>query len=304
MVFRILARASDLARVQTDLFCQSWCAMYPDTQYRILPMTTQGDKTQGSIAQLKNAFTGDLRQALLDCEGDVAVHSLKDVSVVEHEHLCLAAVMERADPRDVFVSDRYSDLAAMPPGALVGTSSARRAAQIKVHYPDLRVVSCRGNVLTRLTKLRHGECDAVILAAAGLQRLGLFDLIRFSFLPVETFTPACAQGVVCAEVRSGDAKLLQILQSINHVPTFNAIVLEREIVRRLGANCGMPVGVFVEPKATGYQVTVFVGSLSSVRHVQYSVLWPFSDTGYVVSMDFLLKCLEERGVYDLIGHVR
>lgn len=303
MSFKIVTRDSALAMTQTELFCQYWRETHTTDQWQILPMKSAGDKTQRCIAQLKNAFTGDLRDALLKRQADVAIHSLKDLSVVAHEQLCVAAVLERADPRDVVVSEIYHNLDEMPVGATVGTSSARRAAQLRLHYPHLQVVACRGNVLTRLKKLQRGDCDAVVLAAAGLERLGLADVIC-SFLSVDKFIPACAQGVICAEVHSDDEVLLQKLQCFNHAVTYEAVCLEREIVARLGAHCGMPVGVFVQPVVNGYEVRVFIGALTGSSHVQHFVFWPFSKDGYVACMDFLLKYLLEQGAQDLIDGAR
>jgi hydroxymethylbilane synthase len=188
----------------------------------------------------KGLFVKELENALDDGSADIAVHSLKDVPMDLPEGFALACVMEREDPRDAFVSNNYANLAALPLGATVGTSSLRRVVLLKALRPDVKIVPLRGNLDTRLRKLDEGQFDAIILAAAGLKRLGLAQRIRDIFEPTEML-PAAGQGALGIEIKANRADLVAALAPLAHVPTWMAVSAERAVSRAMGGSCSMPL---------------------------------------------------------------
>ncbi len=209
----------------------------------LLGMTTLGDqildKTLSKVGG-KGLFVKELEAALLDGRADLAVHSLKDVPMELPEGFALAAVLEREDPRDAFVSNDYSSLADLPQGAVVGTSSLRRAVLLRELRPDVRIEPLRGNLDTRLGKLDAGHYAAIVLAAAGLKRLGLAQRIRTVF-ETEQMLPAAAQGALGLEIRAGRADLAALLTELTHAPTLLAALAERAVSRAMGGSCSMPL---------------------------------------------------------------
>ena len=213
------------------------------TTVTLLPMTTLGDQIlDRTLAKVggKGLFVKELETALEDGRADVAVHSLKDVPMDLPAGFTLAAVLEREDPRDAFVSNRHASLAELPAGAVVGTSSLRRVVQIMAMRPDLRIEALRGNLDTRLRKLDEGGYDAIVLAAAGLMRLGLEARIRVRFDPAEML-PCAGQGALGIETRADAAALNARLAAMTHRPTQLAVAAERAVSRALGGNCSMPL---------------------------------------------------------------
>jgi hydroxymethylbilane synthase len=209
----------------------------------LLGMTTKGDQIlDRSLSKVggKGLFVKELEVALERGEADLAVHSLKDVPMDLPEGFALACVMEREDPRDAFVSNRYAALADLPPGAVVGTSSLRRIVLLRALRPDLKIEPLRGNLDTRLRKLDDGQYDAIVLAAAGLKRLGLGQRIRQVFEP-DQMLPAAGQGALGIEVRSNRDDLLQILAPLAHQTTWLAVAAERAVSRAMGGSCSMPL---------------------------------------------------------------
>lgn len=212
-------------------------------QVSLLGMTTQGDQIlDRALSKVggKGLFVKELETALQENRADLAVHSLKDVPMELPEGFALAAVMEREDPRDAFVSPRYENLAALPQGACVGTSSLRRVVMLRALRPDLRIEPLRGNLDTRLRKLDDGQYDAIVLAAAGLKRLGLAQRIRAVFETNEML-PAAGQGALGIEIRSNDAALASVLGQLIDRPTWLAVHAERAVSRALGGSCSMPL---------------------------------------------------------------
>ncbi|MFI4929962.1 MAG: hydroxymethylbilane synthase [Burkholderiales bacterium] len=213
---------------------------------RLLGMTTRGDqildRTLSKVGG-KGLFVKELEAALEDGRADLAVHSLKDVPMDLPDGFVLAAVLEREDPRDAFVSPRHASLAALPPGSCVGTSSLRRVVQLLSLRADLRIEPLRGNLDTRLRKLDEGHYDAIVLAAAGLIRLGLAERIAQHFA-VEQMLPAAGQGALAIEVRSADEGLRRTLATLNHAPTWLAVHAERAVSRALGGSCSVPLAAF------------------------------------------------------------
>ena len=217
--------------------------LYPSCDVRILGMTTRGDqildRTLSKVGG-KGLFVNELENALADGRADLAVHSLKDVPMALPEGFALAAVMEREDPRDAFVSNHYGSVDALPPGSVVGTSSLRREAMLRARYPQLVVQPLRGNLDTRLAKLDRGDYAAIILAAAGLKRLGLAARIR-ACLDIEDSLPAAGQGALGIEIRSGRPELEAWLAPLKHEPTRLAVEAERAVSRALGGSCDVPL---------------------------------------------------------------
>lgn len=212
----------------------------------LLGMTTKGDQIlDRSLSKVggKGLFVKELEVALEEGHADLAVHSLKDVPMDLPEGFALACVMEREDPRDAFVSNRYAGFADLPQGAVVGTSSLRRVVLLRSLRPDLKIEPLRGNLDTRLRKLDDGNYDAIVLAAAGLKRLGLGQRIRQVFEP-EQMLPAAGQGALGIEVRANRADLLEILSPLAHQSTWLAVAAERAVSRAMGGSCSMPLAAF------------------------------------------------------------
>ena len=218
----------------------------------IIGMTTEGDRrldvTLNEIGG-KGLFIKELEQALLDGRADLAVHSMKDVPMDMGEDFRIVAITEREDVRDAFVSNNYNDLASLPEGARVGTSSLRRQAQILKNFPRLQILPLRGNLDTRLRKLDDGEYDAIILASAGLKRLDLAHRIR-SYIAPDIILPAVGQGALGIEILRVREDLVEILGSLTHIQTTVCVMAERAFSRRLGGSCRMPIAALaqVEPR--------------------------------------------------------
>lgn len=242
----IASRESKLAMWQAEHIKARLEALYPQLQVEILGMTTQGDqildKTLSKIGG-KGLFVKELEQALQDGRADIAVHSIKDVPMNLPEGFALAAICEREDPRDAFVSNTYASLHELPAGAVVGTSSLRRESQIRARFPHLTIKPLRGNVQTRLRKLDEGEFDAIILAAAGLKRLELAERIRCELAPSESL-PAVGQGALGIEIRADRSDLTELLAPLNHADTAACVTAERSLSRVLGGSCQIPIGGF------------------------------------------------------------
>ena len=242
----IASRESMLAMWQAEHIKGRLKALYPDCEVEILGMTTRGDqildRTLSKIGG-KGLFIKELEQALQDGRADLAVHSIKDVPMELPEGFALAAIGERASPFDAFVSNQYARLEEMPAGAIVGTSSLRREAQLRAKFPHLTIQPLRGNVQTRLSKLDNGDYDAVILAAAGLQRLGLDGRIREILSPADSL-PAAGQGALGIEIAARRTDLADILRPLNHEETAACVTAERALARALGGSCQVPLAAY------------------------------------------------------------
>jgi hydroxymethylbilane synthase len=242
----IASRESRLALWQAEHIQTRLQELYPDLTVNILPMTTQGDqildKTLSKIGG-KGLFVKELETALLDGRADIAVHSAKDVPMVLPAGFTLAAICEREDARDAFVSNQYEALADLPEGAVVGTASLRREAQIRARFPYLQIKPLRGNVQTRLRKLDEGEFDAIILASAGLIRLDLAHRIT-GLIDVSDSLPAPGQGALAIEISAARPDLLAVLAPLNHASTAACVLAERTLSRFLGGSCQIPLGAY------------------------------------------------------------
>ena len=243
MNLRIGSRGSQLALWQANHIAALLRGQGHSVEIEVIKTT--GDQLQEiTFAQVgsKGMFTKEIEEALVEGRVDLAVHSLKDLPTDLPEPFVLAATPPRVDPRDVFVSARYENLAALPPGARVGTSSQRRRAQLKALRPDIDAIEFRGNVDTRLRKLAEGQVEAILLAAAGLDRLGRTDWIRERLSPKD-FCPAAGQGALGIETRKGDAATIAALAFLEDPPTRFAVTAERAALAALGGGCEVPIGI-------------------------------------------------------------
>jgi hydroxymethylbilane synthase len=265
----IASRESLLATWQARHVEAALRALYPRLDVSILGMTTEGDRKLGSsLAKIggKGLFVKELEEALADGRADIAVHSLKDVPMHLPEGYTLGAILTRADPRDAFVSNKYAALAALPAGAHVGTSSQRRESQLRAKFPHLKIGPLRGNVQTRLRKLDDGEYDAIILAAAGLKRLGLKQRIA-SVLAPEDMLPAVGQGALAIECRADRADVLALLAPLHDATTAACVNAERAMSRALAGSCNVPLAGFAEVAGAKLTLRGYVGAPDGTRHV-------------------------------------
>lgn len=265
-VLTIGSRGSQLALWQANYIASQLQNLSIATRIEVIKTT--GDHLQtASLVQAggKGLFTKEIEEALLAAGIDLAVHSLKDLPTEIPKGLSIAAIPERDDPRDAVVGCRLRDLRR---GAIVGTSSGRRGAQLKVLRPDLTIVPVRGNVDTRLRKLREGKYEAILLAAAGLRRLGLESEIAEILAP-DQLCPAAGQGALAIETRQQDAAY-QICSQLNHEASCQAVACERAALGRLGGGCQLPVGAFAEPVGESLRVTAVVVSPDGTRHLRAS----------------------------------
>lgn len=238
-------RQSKLALWQANYIAGELSRHYPDCAVELVKIVTSGDRILDvPLAKIggKGLFTKEIEQAMLDKKIDLAVHSLKDMPTDLPEGLTLAAITERAHAGDAFVSNKYASLAALPAGAVVGTSSLRRRAQLLRVRPDLTIVDLRGNLDTRLAKLDRGEVDAIVLAVAGLVRLGWSERVT-EILSPEACLPAVGQGALAIEAREDDAETLSMLSVLNDEKTRMAVTAERAFLGVMGGGCQVPVGV-------------------------------------------------------------
>jgi hydroxymethylbilane synthase len=239
----IATRGSKLALWQANHVKDRTLERFPGADVALNVIKTTGDKMlSGPLAEIggKGLFVKEIEEALLKGEADLAVHSMKDVPAVIPEGLTIGAVTEREDPRDALLSVRFTSLAALPRGAKVGSSSLRRKAQLLAYRPDLRVELLRGNVDTRLRRLEEGTFDAILLAAAGVRRLGLAAHVR-EYLPESICLPAIGQGALCIEIRRGDERLKALMAHFHHPATAAPVTAERAFMARLEGGCQVPI---------------------------------------------------------------
>lgn len=258
---RIATRKSALALWQTEHVAARLRVLHPDLSIELVPLSTRGDEIlDRSLSALggKGLFLKELEVAMEEGRADCAVHSLKDVPMELDGPFVLAAVLERADPFDAFVSNHHADLASLPHGARVGTSSLRRQVQLRAIRPDLELRDLRGNVNTRLAKLDAGDYDAIILACAGLQRLGFDGRIRARLTPPD-FLPAVAQGAIAVECRAGDEATHALFAPLNHAPTRRCVDVERAMNLRLAGSCQVPIAGYCTEADGSWTLRALVG---------------------------------------------
>ena len=267
---KIATRQSPLALWQANYVKDRLQQLYPDLTIELVPMVTKGDVILDSpLAKIggKGLFVKELENALLNKEADIAVHSMKDVPMQFPEGLGLAVICQREDPRDAFVSHSYRTFAELPQGAVVGTSSLRRQCQLKALRPDLDIRSLRGNVGTRLSKLDNGDYDAIILASAGLIRLGLADRIA-SFIDVEQSLPAAGQGAVGIECRTDDMQVQALLAPLADAETTYCVRAERAMNNHLQGGCQVPIGGYAVLQQGQLYLRALVGDIDGSRIIR------------------------------------
>ena len=298
-------RASALALWQTGYVIDQLCATRHTLEVEVKTIKTQGDKVQDvALSRVggKGLFVKEIEEALLSRKIDLAVHSLKDMPTVQPAGLVLAAILERGDPRDALVLyEGEGDLYTLPAGARVGTSSLRRRAQLLAARPDLDVVDLRGNVDTRLRKVREGEYDAAVLAAAGLERLG-HGMAISQHLPVEVMMPAVGQGALCVEVRADDVQTREWVGCLDHTPTRQATDAERALLRWLEGGCQVPVGAYGRVIDAELHLRGLVAAVDGDRVVRDAISGPAREAE---RLGFeLAERLLEAGAREILAEVR
>ena len=276
---RIATRSSPLALWQAEEVSRRLKELHPDLDVQLVTMKTKGDKIlDAPLAKVggKGLFVKELEAGMLAGDADIAVHSMKDVPVEFPEGLELAFILEREDPHDAFVSNKYNDLSQLPDGAILGTSSLRRQTQINEKYPNLTINWLRGNVNTRLRKLDDGEYDAIILAAAGLKRLGFEQRIR-STLPAEVSLPAIGQGAIGIETRSDDEAVKALLAPLADEDTTRRVLAERAMNETLQGGCQVPIAGYALIEGDELYLRGLVGEPDGSRVLRAEMRGPVSD---------------------------
>jgi hydroxymethylbilane synthase len=266
-LLRIATRRSRLALWQAEHVKARLEGLHAGLAVELLPLSTRGDELlEVRLDKVggKGLFVKELEQALLEERAELAVHSMKDVPAVLPEGFMLAAILEREDARDAFISNRFGALAELPAGARVGTSSLRRAAQLAARYPELEARTLRGNVETRLAKLDRGEFDAILLAAAGLKRLGLAARIRGLLAPEESL-PAPGQAALGIECLAARADLLRLVAPLQHEPTAACVRAERAVSAALGGSCTVPLGAYATLEGGALRLSALVAAPDGAR---------------------------------------
>ncbi len=260
-VVKVGTRGSALALRQTELVLENLRPLYPQLDFQVNTVRTQGDANAAAplVGMGLGVFVKEIEQQLLSGRLDLAVHSLKDLPTQLPEGLELGALLERQDPRDVLVNRWGCSLADLPAGARIGTSSPRRAAQLKDCNPQVQVLPVRGNVETRLAKAQSDEYDGVVLAAAGLVRLGLAEQVS-EYLALEEFVPPPGQGVLAVEMRTDDDRMREILARLDHSVSRSAATAERGFLELLGGGCQLPVGAYARADGKALHLSVFMST--------------------------------------------
>ena len=273
---RIATRKSALALWQTEHVADRLRLLHPGISVQLVPLSTRGDEVlDRSLAAIggKGLFLKELEEAMLRGEADLAVHSLKDVPMALEGPFVLPAVLERANPFDAFVSNTHDDVAALPEGARVGTSSLRRRAQLKALRPDLDIVDLRGNVNTRLAKLDAGDYAAIVLACAGLERLGFHARIRATLAPPAVL-PAASQGAIAIECRADATDVQALLAPLDHAPTRRCVDAERAMNLALGGSCHAAIAAYCIEQGGALRLRGWVGDARSGEGIAVDLAGP------------------------------
>ncbi len=300
---KIGTRGSQLALWQANWVKDKIELQFPDTQVDIIKIKTTGDKiVDRPLAMVggKGLFVKEIEKALLDGDVDIAVHSMKDMPGDLPEGLCIGAIPLREDPRDVLVSRNNKTLMELAPGAKIGTSSLRRASQIRYARPDLVISSIRGNLGTRLGKLDNGEFDAIVLAAAGIIRLGMKERIS-QYLEPDTMLPAVGQGALCIETRQNDANMVPFLDMLDHRETRIPVLAERAFLRKLEGSCHIPVACFGIVQAREIILTGLVASEDGTRMVKETSRGPAASAEAIGTS--LANILLDRGAAHILENL-
>lgn len=303
---RIGSRKSQLALVQTYWVQEQLQKAFPDRTFEVHTMSTQGDKILDvALAKIgdKGLFTKELEVGMINGDIDFAVHSLKDLPTRLPEGLVLGCVTERENPADALVvHEKHKDkqLDTLPEGAVIGTSSLRRLAQLRHHYPHFTFKDVRGNVITRLSKLDEGEYDALILAVAGLHRLDLGDRIH-QVIPSDVSLHAVGQGALGIECRGDDAEVLELLKALQHQPTADRCYAERAFLRELEGGCQVPIGVNTVLEGDTLTLTGIVASLDGKTVVKDSISGAAADADQLGTE--LAHRLKQQGAQEILNEI-
>ncbi|WHL25124.1 MAG: hydroxymethylbilane synthase [Candidatus Blochmannia vicinus] len=293
-ILRIATRKSRLAICQSQYVCDALKRYHPTIQIKLIPIVTTGDKFLNSVPKnkiKKGAFIKELECALVDFRADIAVHSMKDITVPLPDELMLPILCERNDPRDAFVSLKYSNIDTLPVGSTIGTSSLRRQCQIRAQRPDLIINNLRGNIDTRLKKLQNDQYDAIILAVAGLNRLKLSEYIR-AYIDPSDLLPAMGQGTIAIECRLGDTDILSLLSPLYHRETSLRIKAERAVTTYLESYCQLPIASYAEIEEDKIWLRALIGLPDGSKIIRTEGRAPLDQAeklGYVLAKDLLIQ---------------
>ncbi|MDG5815165.1 hydroxymethylbilane synthase [Chitinispirillales bacterium ANBcel5] len=298
--FRIATRGSDLASAQTNLVISMMQQRNADLEFEVITLKTTGDRvTDRPLFSFRGTgvFVKEIQNALLSGEADLAVHSLKDMPVQEHEKLIIAATPLRTNPHDLFITKDNSNLETIHSGAVVGTSSPRRMLQLKAFRKDLNFLDLRGNVNTRLKKLYEGKYDAIVLAAAGIERLGK-KLNNTSLIPASVCLPAAGQGILAVECREDDSEAKQVAELINHKHTMVEALCERTFLHTVGGGCAMPVAALAKTENSKIRIDGMIGdpNTGKVLRMSYDSSCSQSDEAGKQLAQMMVKACESRGI--------
>ncbi|WP_159715548.1 hydroxymethylbilane synthase [Blochmannia endosymbiont of Camponotus nipponensis] len=293
-ILRIATRKSRLAICQAQYVYNELKRYHPTIQIELMPLITTGDKfinTDANNKIKKGSFIKELEHALVDSRADIAVHSMKDITVPLPKELILPILCKRNDPRDAFVSLKYSNINALPIGSIIGTSSLRRQCQIRAQRPDLIISNLRGNIDTRLKKLQYGQYDAIILAVAGLQRLKLNKYIRAHIDPSDLL-PAMGQGAIAIECRLADSDILSLLSPLHHQETSLRVTAERAVTTYLESYCQLPIASYAEIEDDQIWLRALIGLPDGSKIIRTEGRAPLNQAeklGFILAEDLLIR---------------
>lgn len=301
MHYRIATRGSKLALYQAHHVQAEMKRLFPEHEWELLTVTTTGDRfLDKPLSEFggKGAFLKEIEEALLAGKAHLAVHSLKDVPSIETPGLRLSAFLVREDPRDVWISKR-DDLFHLATGSKVGTSSLRRQILLRFFRPDLKVEMLRGNLDTRIRKLREDQYDAIVVAAAGLHRLQLFDDTIMQYLKEDAFIPAIGQGVMVVQTATDAPEVHRMVQTLDHPDSATAVRIERDFLARYEGGCMLPVGGLALRQDRNWRFRAFIGGVRSHRIIQDLV----EDGNPAVCAQKMYEVLEQQGARELLAEL-
>ena len=297
---KIATRNSTLALWQANYVKSLLLAKYNDLKCEVIPLTTQGDRDKTSSLKFmggKGAFVKELELALIDRRADIAVHSMKDVPAVLPDELEIASITPRQNPCDAFISNKHGHLSEMPDGASIGSSSMRRLRQIGLLYPTLTFSDVRGNIETRLKKLDSGKYDAIVLAVAGIERLGLSQRIC-QIISEDECVPASGQGAIGIEIRKDSGEIKQLVAPLNDNDTFTCVSAERTVALELGASCELPIGIFASVSGNNFSLQVFISDSHGKKIIRESISGSYKNISEIIKE--LLATLRRKGSEEIL----
>ncbi len=297
-------RGSQLALYQANMVKGALEHVFPDLLFEIEVVTTKGDKILGvALSKIgdKGLFTEEIESALLNGTLDLAVHSLKDLPTTLPENLCLGGVMKRGESRDALVSRNGKKLHELTSKDIIATSSLRRKSQLLKYNPEFKIVDIRGNVNTRMQKMRDGYCDAMVMAATGLQRLDLHDQIS-EILDPDVMIPAVSQGAIGIEIRDNDPVIAGLMDQITHQETKTAVMAERVFLNKLEGGCQIPVGCFSSVNGQQFTITGFISNLNGTEIIRDTSSGALEQAGKIAA--YLAESFLEQGAAEIVESCR